>query len=137
VILPHPFPSSHPIHLGINNFPSTFLIAMNKTRDNEYLFAKMSISMDENEVGSILVDSEKNSQIPSTRAFNFEPEPKHVDECSVVKWLKDNVMLLVTLIGVLVGVVVGEYCAVKNTVCGRMKLSQITLNCNSVLCVNY
>lgn len=84
---------------------------MNKTRDNEYLFAKMSISMDENEeVGNILVDSQRNSsKIPSTRAFNFEPEPKQsVEQQSPTTWLKDNVMLLVTLVGVLAGVVVGE-----------------------------
>lgn len=86
-----------------------FLIAMNKTRDNEYLFAKMSISMDESDVGHVLLENKHNSQIPPTRAFNFEPEPKDNDGQTVTKWLNDNMMLLVTLIGVFVGVVVGEY----------------------------
>lgn len=90
---------------------------MNKTRDNEYLFAKMSVTMDDNEVESVLVDGQRNSQIPSTRAFNCDPEPKNDDdECSPSKWLKDNVMLLVTLIGVLVGVTVGEYLG-KREIC--------------------
>lgn len=97
---------------------------MNKTRDNEYLFAKMSVTMDDNEVESVLVDGQRNSQIPSTRAFNCEPEPKNDDdESSPTKWLKDNVMLLVTLIGVLVGVTVGEYLGnVKCVLCGWVKI---------------
>lgn len=81
---------------------------MNKTKDNGYLFAKMSASIEENDVGHILLGDRRGSKIPPTRAFNFEQDTKDNERQTLKKWISDNVMLLVTFIGVIVGVIVGE-----------------------------
>lgn len=84
---------------------------MNKTKDTGYLFAKMSSAADENRNGHIIITEQKDSHkspIPPTRTFNFEDNGKSGEKQTFKKWILDNVMLLVTLTGVLVGVVTGE-----------------------------
>jgi hypothetical protein len=81
---------------------------MNKTKDNGYLFAKMSASSEENDVGHILLGDRRGSKLPSTRAFKIEQETKDNERQTLRKWIADNVMLLVTFVGVIIGVIVGE-----------------------------
>lgn len=80
---------------------------MIKTKNTGYLFAKMS--SEENGVSHIVVDEQKGakSQIPSTRTYSFEESGKAEQQQTVGRWLLDNIMLLVTLVGVLTGVVTG------------------------------
>jgi hypothetical protein len=84
---------------------------MSKTKDTGYLFAKMS-SAEENGNGHIIVGEQKEAKppIPPTRTFHFDENGNSAsdEKQSVRKWIRDNVMLLVTLTGVLVGVVTGE-----------------------------
>lgn len=76
---------------------------MNKTKDTGYLFAKMS-SAEENGVGHIIVTEQKDS-----KTYHFDEKGKASEKQSMKKWLLDNVMLLVTLTGVLVGIVTGMF----------------------------
>lgn len=76
---------------------------MNKTKDTGYLFAKMS-SAEESGIGHIIV----TEQNPS-KTYHFDDNGKPSEKQSVKKWIFDNVMLLVTLTGVLVGVVTGMF----------------------------
>ena len=75
---------------------------MNKTKDTGYLFAKMS------QVEDVTVDNEETP----TRTFRHEEKSKKIkrdeeDAQSFRKWIADNIMLLVTLVGVFAGVVTG------------------------------
>lgn len=84
---------------------------MNKTKETGYLFAKMSPA-EENGIGHIIVgeQKEKNStKIPPTRTFHFEEGGKASEKHSIRKWIRDNIMLLITLTGVFIGVVSGIY----------------------------
>lgn len=84
---------------------------MNKTKDTGYLFAKMS-SAEENGMGHIkIVNDEKDakSEIPPTRTYHFDEPEKKSDKRAWRKWISDNVMLLVTLTGVVAGVVIGDF----------------------------
>lgn len=87
---------------------------MNKTKDTGYLFAKMT-SLDENGVGHIMVsdNADTKAPIPPTRTFHFDE--KASEKQSYKKWILDNVMLLVTLSGVLVGVVTGTFIKLDET----------------------
>lgn len=80
-----------------------------KTKDTGYLFAKMSLT-EENGVGHIIVGEKKDAKKPiqPTRTYNFDEGGKADEKQSVKKWIKSNIMLLVTLAGVSVGVVTGE-----------------------------
>lgn len=82
---------------------------MSKTKDTGYLFTKMSPTT-ENGNGHITVGEKKDvkATIPPTRTFLFDESNKKDEKQSVKKWIMDNIMLLVTLAGVLVGVVTGE-----------------------------
>lgn len=86
-----------------------WLIVMSKTKDTGYLFAKMS-SAEENGIGHIIVGEQKEakSPLPPTRTFHFDENGNVSEKQPVRKWISDNVMLLVTLTGVLVGVVTGK-----------------------------
>lgn len=84
---------------------------MNRTKDTGYLFAKMSSAGDEKRNGHIIITEQKDSSkspIPPTRTFHFEDNGESDEKQTLRKWILDNVMLLVTLTGVLVGVVAGE-----------------------------
>lgn len=84
---------------------------MNKQRDTGYLFAKMSPSED-NGIGHIIINAEqkeKKSAIPPTRTYHFDENGKADEEQSFMKWIRENIMLLVTLMGVLVGVFTGAF----------------------------
>lgn len=86
------------------------LIVMNKTKDTGYLFAKMS-SAEESGVGHIIIAgdaSEAKAPIPPTRTYHFDETGPSDDKRPLRKWISDNVMLLVTLTGVVVGVVTGD-----------------------------
>jgi hypothetical protein len=87
------------------------LIVMNKTKDIGYLFAKMSSAEEsgvEHEIGIGGEQREKKAPNPHTRTFHFAESGKATSEKQAVsKWMRDNVMLLVTLTGVLVGVITG------------------------------
>jgi hypothetical protein len=89
---------------------------MNKTKDTGYLFAKMT-SSEEHGVGHIIVSEQKDGKtpIPSTRTFHFDESGKAAEKQTLKKWILDNVMLLVTLAGVLVGVVTGMF--IQSCVC--------------------
>lgn len=80
---------------------------MIKTKDTGYLFAKMT--SEENGVSHIVVDEQTGTkpQIPSTRTYSFEEGNKTEKQQTLGRWLLDNVMLLVTLVGVFFGVVTG------------------------------
>lgn len=81
---------------------------MIKTKDTGYLFAKMS--SEENGVSHIVVGEQKGakSQTSSSRTYSFEQSNETEDkQQTFTKWLLDNVMLLLTLIGVLSGVITG------------------------------
>lgn len=75
---------------------------MIKTKDTGYLFAKMS--SEENGVSHIVVDEQKGAK---SRTYNFEESGTAEKQQTLGRWLLDNVMLLVTLIGVLTGVITG------------------------------
>lgn len=79
---------------------------MNKTKDTGYLFAKMS-PVDDNGIGHVIVGDERDKKIPSTRTYNFDENASRGERQSLKKWIAENKMLLVTLIGVLVGIVTG------------------------------
>jgi hypothetical protein len=79
---------------------------MSKTKDTGYLFAKMS-SAEENGVGHIIVSEQKDS-----KTYHFEETGKVREKQSLKKWFLDNVMLLVTLTGVLVGLVTGMFASI-------------------------
>ena len=81
---------------------------MSRTSDTGYLFAKMA-SSEENGISHIIVGEQKDvkSPIPPTRTYNFGEKGKDNEKHSVKKWILDNIMLLVTLAGVLVGIVTG------------------------------
>lgn len=83
---------------------------MNKPKDTGYLFAKMSPSL-ENGIGHTIVGEKKDGKSPiqPTRTYHFEETVKVNKNQPVKKWITDNIMLLVTLAGVLVGVVTGEH----------------------------
>lgn len=84
---------------------------MNKTKDTGYLFAKMS-SAEENGVGNIIIVGDANdakTPIPPTRTYHFDESGKSDDKRPFRKWISENVMLLVTLTGVVVGVVTGDF----------------------------
>lgn len=79
---------------------------MIKTKDNGYLFAKMSSA--ENGVSHIVIGEQKGAKSqPLTRTYSFEQSNEAEKQQTFTKWLLDNVMLLVTLIGVLTGVITG------------------------------
>lgn len=82
---------------------------MSKTKDTGYLFAKMSPTK-ENGIGHIIVGEKKDVKmpLPPTRTYHFDESDSVGEKQSVKKWIKDNIMLLVTLAGVLVGLVTGE-----------------------------
>lgn len=78
---------------------------MNKTKDTGYLFAKMTSSGEGNINASDKQDVKP--QIAPTRTYHFEENGQAKEEQNLKKWILDNVMLLVTLTGVLTGVVAG------------------------------
>lgn len=84
---------------------------MNKPKDTGYLFAKMS-SGDENGVGRG-EQKDAKAPIPPTRTFHFDENTTTSKKQSYRKWIVDNVMLLVTLTGVVVGVVTGSFVALN------------------------
>lgn len=102
------FPRPFLLHLRTNICSTRLLIVMSKAKDTGYLFAKMS--SEENGIGHIIVGEQKEVKppIPPTRTFHFDENGNASEKQSVRKWILDNVMLLVTLTGVLVGVVTGE-----------------------------
>lgn len=92
----------------LNYIQVFLLIVMIKTKDTGYLFAKMS--SEENGVSHIVVGEQKGakSQTSSSRTYSFEQSNETEDkQQTFTKWLLDNVMLLLTLIGVLSGVITG------------------------------
>lgn len=82
---------------------------MSRTKNTGYLFAKMS-STEEKGIGHVIVGEqmEAKSPIPPTRTYNFGENEKADKKHSVRKWILNNVMLLVTLTGVIVGVIAGN-----------------------------
>lgn len=80
---------------------------MSRKKDTGYLFAKMS-STKENEIGHVMVGEQKEvkSPIPPTRTYNFGE--KSDEKRTLKKWILNNIMLLVTLTGVLAGVIAGK-----------------------------
>lgn len=86
------------------------LNTMSKTKETGYLFAKMSPA-EENGIGHIIVGEQKeNTKLPPTRSsYHFEEGGKAGEKHSIRKWIRDNVMLLITLTGVFIGVVTGIY----------------------------
>lgn len=90
---------------------------MSKTKDTGYLFAKMS-SAEENGIGHIIV-SEQNS----SKTYHFDDKGKPGEKQSLKKWIFDNVMLLVTLTGVLVGVMTGMFIQLLEHVCDTLSVN--------------
>lgn len=85
------------------------LIGMNRTKDTGYLFAKMS-STEENGIGHVIAGEQKGekSPIPPTRTYSFVENGKTDEKQTFKKWILHNIMLLVTLTGVLVGLFTGK-----------------------------
>lgn len=79
---------------------------MSKTKDTGYLFAKMS-SGEENGHTIVGEKNETKTPIPPTRTFHFDESGETSEKQSIRKWIRDNIMLLVTLCGVFVGVTTG------------------------------
>lgn len=98
---------------------------MNKSdkRFSDYLFAKMSAT--DAGIGHIVVgigddiDKTTNNITPTT---NDKSQPliykkgEKVEGTNFKKWLQDNMMLLVTLSGVIMGILIGEYSGNKQTI---------------------
>lgn len=110
---------------------------MSKTKDSGYLFAKMSPT-DENGVGHIVI-TEKDS-----KTYHFDEGGKDGEKQSLKKWILDNVMLLVTLTGVLLGIMTGSLIELL-CMCWRhvvsqfvdwseaqMKIEKIPVKCTSI-----
>lgn len=93
---------------------------MNQATDTGYLFAKMS-SSDEKRVGHIIVIEPKDS-----KTYHFDEGGKVNEKQSLKKWILDNVMLLVTLTGVLVGIVTGLFIYSITRLCLRHVVSQLS-----------
>lgn len=89
---------------------------MNKTdkRFSDYLFAKMSST--DMGIGHVVVgigdDIEKATISPTTNDKSTPSTYKkgeQVEGKNFKKWLQDNMMLLVTLSGVIIGILIGEF----------------------------
>jgi hypothetical protein len=77
------------------------------------------MSSTENGVGHIVV-TEKDS-----KTYHFDEGGKNSEKQSLKKWIQDNVMLLVTLTGVLVGIVTGLLIQLPACVCDTLSISLI------------
>lgn len=80
---------------------------MSRKKNTGYLFAKMS-SSEESGIGHVIVGEQKEvKSIPPTRTYNYDDNEKD-EKRSLKKWILNNIMLLVTLTGVLIGAVTGR-----------------------------
>lgn len=81
---------------------------MNKQKDTGYLFTKMEAS--DNGIGHIIVGDRRNSKAPNKKGstFYFDESRTTKENVSFKKWITDNIMLLVTLSGVIIGVILGK-----------------------------
>lgn len=54
-------------------------------------------------------EQKENIKLPPTRTYHFEEGGKADEKHSIRKWIRDNIMLLITLTGVLIGIVTGTH----------------------------
>lgn len=103
---------------------------MSKANDTGYLFAKMSSLTDETGIRNMAVGEEKDkkSQIPSTRTYHFDEGGQSKEKQSMRKWIRENVMLIMTLTGVFVGIVTGTANLLKKF----SELQEFILSSNSI-----
>jgi hypothetical protein len=81
-------------------------------RFSDYLFAKMSSRNSSNGQVVVGIENDRNISTKSkTTTLHFsDKETESAKKSEFKKWLLDNLMLLVTLSGVFLGVILGEFC---------------------------